>query len=63
MTLVPSLTSKHALATLAHRRAITELAADHPAQDRPPDRALARPRRRVRASQGVRSRGKALLRS
>jgi Fe-S-cluster-containing hydrogenase component 2 len=30
-TLVPSLTSKHDLAILAHRRAITELAADHPA--------------------------------
>jgi Fe-S-cluster-containing hydrogenase component 2 len=30
-TLVPSLTSKHDLAILAHRRAITELATDHPA--------------------------------
>jgi hypothetical protein len=30
-TLVPSLTSKHDLAILGHRRAITELAADHPA--------------------------------
>ena len=30
-TLVPSLTSKHDLAILAHRRAITELAMDHPA--------------------------------
>jgi Fe-S-cluster-containing hydrogenase component 2 len=29
-TLVPSLTSKHDLAILAHRRAITELAIDHP---------------------------------
>jgi hypothetical protein len=30
-TLVPSLTSRHDLAILAHRRAITELAAAHPA--------------------------------
>src|SRR5215468_5735229 len=30
-TLVPSLTSKHDLAILAHRRAIAELAIDHPA--------------------------------
>ncbi len=30
-TLVPSLTSKHDLAILEHRRAITELATDHPA--------------------------------
>ena len=39
-TLVPSLTSKHDLAVLSHRRAITDLAAAHPAAGDYADRVL-----------------------
>jgi hypothetical protein len=49
-TLVPSLTSKHDLAILAHRRAITELAADHPAAGEHACQVLQRETRRSEAA-------------
>jgi len=49
-TLVPSLTSRHDLAVLAHRRAIAELAIDHPAAG---DHAVRVMQREVRRSEAA----------
>ncbi|HMG54223.1 MAG TPA: hypothetical protein VK601_12090, partial [Kofleriaceae bacterium] len=49
-TLVPSLTSRHDLAILAHRRAIAELAIDHPAAGDHAQRLLDRETRRSEAA-------------
>ena len=52
-TLVPSLTSKHDLAILAHRRAITELAIDHPAAGDHAYQVMDREARRSRSAWGI----------
>jgi Fe-S-cluster-containing hydrogenase component 2 len=52
-TLVPSLTSKHDLAILAHRRAIAALAVDHPAAGDHARRAIEREARRSEAAWAI----------